>query len=246
MIARMLQTHITNNGQILPDPFWANVSMLLHGEGVDGGQVITDSAGKCTVSCIGGAGTGTGTLDKKFGVSSLYFPGANSKYYQIADTTNLQMSSGDFTIEFWVTTTPSSTLSRRVISLGGNANGNGYCGIAINVALNGMLNFSYSTTGTSWATSLNTATNEVLTSTWQHVAICRSGSNLYVYIDGVLKSSTTITGSIYAGTVHRFGVSTATAPASFMVGYMDEVRITKGICRYLTNFPTPSAPFSGF
>ena len=85
--------------------------------------------------------------------------------------------------------------------------------------------------------------------TWYHLALSRVSGNTKMFLNG------TQTGSTYADTNSylvgakgfNFGASTYdSSPYWFMNGYMDDVRITKGIGRYSSNFTAPSAAFPDF
>jgi hypothetical protein len=83
--------------------------------------------------------------------------------------------------------------------------------------------------------------------TWYHVACDRDGSgNLRVYIDGAMVSKTT-------GYTHNIRSGTGTADVGSVAGtnqydfngWMDEVRITKGVARYASDsgYTVPTAAF---
>lgn len=84
----------------------------------------------------------------------------------------------------------------------------------------------------SWTPSINT---------WYHIAVVRSGTNLYLFVDGVmLGAAEAISGLIgrFTGTVNIGGDSINTR---WMNGWIDEFRISKGTDRgWTTNFTAPS------
>jgi hypothetical protein len=62
------------------------------------------------------------------------------------------------------------------------------------------------------------------------------------FLNGVLVNTQTISiTSKDAGTTFNIGTNNNTG--NYFNGYIDEVRITKGIARYTSNFTVPSAPF---
>lgn len=74
---------------------------------------------------------------------------------------------------------------------------------------------------------VNSGVATVTLNTWQHVAGVWDGSSLYIYIDGVLKATTTgVTGSSFASTNNavQMGSDSYSTPESF-TGSVDEVRI---------------------
>ena len=54
--------------------------------------------------------------------------------------------------------------------------------------------------------------------------------------------SGTFTGSVFGGSVYRIGANVPLTGCHH--GYIDEVRITKGIARYTSNFTVPDKEFS--
>ena len=78
------------------DPHYANVSLLLHGDGADNGTVFTDNShSPKTVTAYGNAKTST--AQSKFGGSSIFFDG-NGDYLVSPSNSAFQFGTGDFTI----------------------------------------------------------------------------------------------------------------------------------------------------
>ena len=82
------------------------------------------------------------------------------------------------------------------------------------------------------------------TGQWYHVAVSRSGNSFRAFIDGVQIGSTVIySGTAYIPTAGGISIGAAEpyiSGGSFFDGYMQDLRITKGLARYTANF-TPSA-----
>lgn len=78
---------------------------------------------------------------------------------------------------------------------------------------------------------------------WQHLAFCRSGSSTRMFVNGVqIGSTATFSGTFRMDVIGKFFVVGVEGGADFN-GYIDEVRITKGVARYTSNFTPPSAAF---
>jgi hypothetical protein len=78
--------------------------------------------------------------------------------------------------------------------------------------------------------------------TWYHVALVRNGSNMLSFLNGVLANTQTISiTSKDAGTTFNIGTNNDTG--NYFNGYIDEVRITKGIARYTSNFTPQTTAF---
>jgi hypothetical protein len=164
----------------------------------------------------------------KYGSGSLYFTQAMN----FPDSTKLQLGTGDFTIEGWVSIESKATPT----SAGIVAKGTSTTGWSINISSTGKLQFAYTATSFAGATTL-------LQLTWYHFAVVRSGSaigNLKIYLNGVLDATSTVavttnfnqTSDMYLGATRGGG-------AFNLVGNIDDLRITKGVARYTANFTPP-------
>jgi hypothetical protein len=82
-------------------------------------------------------------------------------------------------------------------------------------------------------TSINDA-EEQYPNKWFHVAICAEDGDAYVFVDGVE------TGQSW-GTAGNIG--TMTLEIGTILHYIDEFRMTRGVCRYTSNFTPPDRAF---
>lgn len=207
-------------GAAQKDPFWANVSALLHMDGSNGGTTFTDQTGKTWTR----NGTPTiSTAQAKFGQSAVF--SGSSQWIDGPSSADFTFGTGDFTIECWAYFTATGA-NRGLFSFGSNL----------------TLYLSSSGANLYWfdgSTNLLTATGPAL-NTWHHIAIARQGTTLRMFINGVLVASATYSTNL---TSTNMRVGSATTGATNMQGYIDEVRITKGVARYTANFTPPSAPF---
>jgi Concanavalin A-like lectin/glucanases superfamily len=81
---------------------------------------------------------------------------------------------------------------------------------------------------------------------WYHIAVVRSGANLLFFIDGVQQGAAFNIGAAVirnSAAPLRIGGDAKTTGNDFN-GYMDELRISKGIARYTSGFTVPAAPFT--
>jgi hypothetical protein len=78
------------------------------------------------------------------------------------------------------------------------------------------------------------------TSTWIHFAVMRSGNTISIYKNGVLAGSTACSTSTYTyGAGNLWIGSFLGGTGRYFNGYIDDLRITKGIVRYIVS-ATPS------
>lgn len=174
------------------------------------------------------------TVVKKFGSASIAFDGTGD-WLTIVDNPSIQMRSGDFTIEGWVYITSLGS-ARGLVSKGTSTTG-----LTIGINSSNQLSATYTTTALTGTTALSA-------NTWYHFAIVRYGSssgNIKIYLNGTLEatSATAITTDFSSTDIMYIGADRAAG--SPMIGYMDDVRITKGFARYTANFTVPDAAFAG-
>jgi hypothetical protein len=215
------------------DPNFANVSLLLPFDGPNGSTTIIDrSPSPKTVTAVGDAQIST--AQSKFGGASLLLDG-NGDYLSTPHTSAYDISSGDFTLECWIRPV-SVSVTQTFISTRPDTN-DGF----IFRQNNASLLFAF--IGVSAANTTSPAT--LLANTWHHVAATRSGNDFRVFVDGQAGTvkTTSANGIPSTSTTLHIGVEQVSALNSLFNGYIDDLRITKGVARYTANFTPPIAPF---
>ena len=194
----------------------SNTKLMMHFNGID-----TSISIPLTLN----SGAQISTSQYKFGSSSLYLDGSND-YISIASYSYLRPNTGDFTIECWVRPSDVSNV-RRIISTttGGTTS----------------TDIIFKQEGAKFrvyfgSTALLSSSDVLTVNTWTHLACVRSGTNVYLFADGVQVASDTnsddITNSFrYIGGYYN--------TSEYFQGYIDEIRISKGYARYTSGF-TPS------
>jgi hypothetical protein len=227
-------------GQPVPnDPNFAFNSLLLHGNGTNGSTVITDSSGSPkTVTAFGNAQIST--AQSAFpGGASIAFDGAGDYALTPADST-LSLDA-DFTIELWHYLVASSPNSAPLSSGGyytAGKNGNWYFLIRDSSVI--FYSYDGQSNPISNQVSIPTSLNQ-----WNHFAISRSGSTLRIFKNGIEIGSFTNTRAFVDGGASGLNIGRLTIYGN-MNGYIDDLRITKGVARYTANFTPPTAPFPDF
>jgi len=87
-----------------------------------------------------------------------------------------------------------------------------------------------------------------VSNTWHHLAVTRSGNVHRMFQDGTSVGSWTNAYTYAQGrlTLGNYYQSLDTLnPSNIFAGYMQDIRITKGLARYTANFTPPTAEFSG-
>lgn len=233
------EDELVDTGGTVGDPNYSSVSVLLHGDGSAGGTTFTDN-GPGALTFTRNTKT-TETTQKKFGTASIYSSGsATSHYLKTTAYTPFQFGAGAFTIEAWVY--PTSLGSIGAICALRDA------GVAyswqLEIRTDGKLYLRISTNGT-YDTATPVSTGTVSANTWTHIAVVRSGDTLYFFINGAASGSATLTGTLYAANVD-FTVGSGKNGSSYyeqFTGYIDDLRITKGVARYTSAFDAPTEAF---
>ena len=195
---------------------------------------IFDNAAENDMETVGNAQISTSV--KKYGTGSLAFDGSGDRIL-VPGNQNLKLGSGNFTIEMWLYVNATSDM--QIINTGGSAN---YSYAIYKAGTN--LGFYLSSNGTSWNLVSGNTFGTVNTGTWYHVALVRNGSTVTPYLNGVAGTSATVTAALADFAVLGIGDSTQSTPgASTLNGYIDDLRITKGVARYTANFTPPTAAF---
>ena len=217
------------------DPYYGAVSLLLHGDGTNGSTTIVDnSPSPKTVTAVGNAQIST--TQSKFGGSSMYFDGTGD-CLQSAPSETFRLGNGDFTIECWAyfSALDANTTVLRLDS------GSGFNGVLF--AHTSSLNCYATSAGSSWDILTGQSLGSVTTGTWYHLCLTRSGSTFRGFLNGGVAFTATSSSSIYQlSPVVRIGAANS-GGAIAMNGYIQDLRITKGIARYTRNFTPPTTAF---
>jgi hypothetical protein len=199
---------------------------------------ITDATAKNDLETVGNAQIST--TQSKFGGSSMYFDGTGDWLYGATNDPRFGFGTGDFTIEFWAWKSANGSAGYDgVLTVLSGATTNWYVELS---ATRGFLFYNK----TSLQTCQNTTTTGINDSTWHHWAICRYGSTWYLFKDGIALTKNTDSigaSSISGGTIIYVGNGKDGASDYNFNGYIDDLRITKGIARYTSNFTPPTSAF---
>ena len=216
---------ITGSEKTPVDPQFGSVSLLLHGNGTNASTTITDSSRFAnTVTAVGNAQIST--AQSKFGGASIAFDGA-SDWLDIPSITFANNDS--LTLECWLYKTQRDNSNYSVVfGSGGAPNQIGYDDIT-----EGSI-FMYIDSGYGVAA----AGLAVPTNSWCHLAWTRQGATCRAFVNGILQGTGTRANAFNISRIGALGVL-----SNETNGYLDDIRITKGVARYTANFTPPTAPF---
>jgi hypothetical protein len=154
---------------------------------------------------------------------------------------------GEYTVEMWIYPTSISSggsdSSRYGTLLNQQALGSSIqWGLGFNSS--GQLVYTY------WngsATQQITHTTETISiNTWVHVGFTYTSSGTALFVNGVFKAATAMTGTPATSTTEPMfiGIEGRTGGSElYYQGFIDDLRITKGVARYTANFSVPTEAF---
>lgn len=222
---------IKATGTTVGDVHFPKVKLLLPFDGSNAATTTNDESNS-THSVTFAGGAQISTAESKFGGSSLYLNGNSGTKLTISQSSDFDFGTGDFTIEFWIKTSLSNndTQSRRVISFGVNdAN---------------RIQIFLSSTGIDFYDTSSVKVDgdiDVADGNWHHVAFTRSGTSLKGFVDGAQSGSTASNSTDYDNAAALTIGAYASTGLGRVVGYLEDLRITKGLARYTSAFTAPTS-----
>jgi hypothetical protein len=196
---------------------------------------IIDSTAKNDLETVGNAVIST--AQSKFGGSSMFFDGTGDYLKGNAFTAGLT-GSGDFTIEGWIYI---SSLPGAEVSICSTTETGG-TGIIFGLGGGGNVNklqLAIGNLSVANPTVVDSAT--FTTGAWVHFAAVRYSGTIYLFKNGVSVGTPTSA----SGTLDRQTVTVGAWPSgsATLTGYINDLRITKGIARYTQNFTPPTTAY---
>lgn len=218
------------------DPNFSSVVLLCHMDGTNGSTTFIDSSAAAHSLTSSGTAKLT-TAQKKFGTASFDVTGTSADNVQAADSADWEFGSGQFTVEGWIQPTSTPSGVKGVLAHWGTSGNLGWF-FGYNST---TLSFFYSTTGSD-NPSVGAAASPT-TNVWTFIAADRDASNvLRVYSAGSVVASATVSATFFNST-RTLKIGNDETGSRGFPGYLDELRITKGVARYGGAFTPPTAPF---
>jgi hypothetical protein len=184
---------------------------------------------------------------KKWGYSGVF--NGTTAYLTVPDSEDFDFGSGDFTLECYVNLSAEAT-THGIVSQGDSFFGDRAFVFALDKISGNNYNFyvSYSIDGTNNIILTRDAGIFTL-GTFYHIALVRNGPDLRLFKDGTQIGATYNIGtSIIFNSSGTFNVGMTLYNASLYYlfnGYIDEIRISKGIARWTSNFTPPTSQYAG-
>ena len=167
-----------------------------------------------------------GTVTKN-NLYSISFNGT-SDFLSVSSSTGFSYNANDFTWEMWIYPTTPNWVSTTTVLLDHTG---GVGGLFVS---NNRLVYYNSTVITTTASN----TLIVNSSTWTHIAAARSNNVTSLFVNGAFATSITDSNNYNISRALVIG-TTSTGLINYFRGYIEDVRITKGVARYTASFVPP-------
>ena len=221
---------------------YEDVSLLLRGNTAPGPLVIADeSYAPKSLTITGNASISYNPV--KYGSTSISFDGTDD-WIETSVTNDFVFGNEPFTIEAWV----------YLNQLGADYGifsymNNSLYGYVLTIGTNGVLAFGDYNSSIQF--SLATPSPVITQANqWYHVAICKEGTSanqVRLFVNGQIVASGTRNANIpvaVSGLPGRIGAWRYSTGRRSLNGYIDDLRITKGVARYTANFTPSELPSS--
>jgi hypothetical protein len=166
-----------------------------------------------------------------------YFDGTGD-YLEIADSEDWNFGTGDFTIDFWIWRDGAQSSVAGIVQQWTGTDGKRAW--QLKFSGDNYLTAFISDDGLYDAAENITDSVALADQTWIHVALVRVGSTVTLYKDG------NSVGTLEQDTVFNVDqvVWVGRNGAIYFKGYLDELRVSKGIARWTENFTPPTEPYN--
>jgi hypothetical protein len=235
---------------LVRDPNFSNVSLLLHLDGAIGSTTFTDSSA-FALNLTPNGNVQMNPTQSKFGGASALFDGTGDFLSRAYDV-NFDFVLSDFTFEAWIYPTASKASGSRIMSTGGTGVAwNNTTGIhtLIQLTSTGFINLQLANNTGTPVSVASTGSVFAPNNAWSFLSVSVVGSNAHLAINGVSQTFA-LAARARPSTNPQIAIGTipgeAGAVGTAFQGYMDEVRLTKGVGRYTGSFTPPALPFPNY
>jgi hypothetical protein len=194
---------------------------------------IFDNTTKNNIVTVGNSQISTAV--KKYGTGSIAFDGAGDEL-TIPQNAVFQFGTGDFTIECWVYCTNLSGGTGGAMQL-----------IDFRASTSSEVRPVFGISGGTFyyytAGAIRISSGSILTNTWYHVAVSRVSGTTRMFVNGTKVGVDYVDSNSYLISAPIIGSAGSWVSGYDFVGYMDDIRITKGVGRYAANFTPPQQAF---
>lgn len=225
------------------DEHWSKVVALLHMDGAHGATSISDSTGRTWTRT--GTGAALSNEQSRFGPTSLKNTNPSSDFNAAA---GILTATDLFTVEGWfyllgAPFTGSGNAQEHALVTQGAFSANGAFGAGIRYS---TMKLYFDFRGGNGGDGGIEGSSTLSLNTWYHFAATWDGATHRGFINGALEYAVAKSfGWKNTGQPMRVGRMTENSSVweRAINGYIDEVRVTKGVARYTSAFTPPASPF---
>jgi hypothetical protein len=223
---------------LLGDPFFEYVTMLLPGNGTNGGQnntFLDSSTNNFTITRNGN--TTQGTFSPYGSNWSNYFGGVSGNYLAPQSaTSSVAFGTGNFTFECWLNA-DSTSGNNFVLDARSSGTQNNLCFLI----QSGSWLWQYA-----GSNIISTSSGMITVGTWNHVAFVRNSGTLSLYVNGSLITSVSdSTNYAAAAAAGRPGIAGGGFNTTeIFKGYISNLRIVVGTAVYTSAFTPSTTPLT--
>lgn len=222
------------------DPYFDSVVLLAPFSGEDADTSSTDLSNSGHTLTF----AGTAALDsdiRKFGFTSLLLDG-DSDYISLASNTDFNFD-GDFTMEAWLRLNAQDNNFSCIFGSNQTSFTTGACFFNA-YGTSAPNNQRKVTFGDHTQSTFLYSTTLLSTDVWYHVAISRTGSTIKLFVDGVEEDSASNSATFAFNTNgSRIGSNGWDGANGYVDGWIENLRITKGVGRYTGTFTPPERAY---
>jgi len=172
------------------------------------------------------------------GAGYVEFDGS-TEYLSIADSADLRLGTGTFTIEAWIYPhTVSPTYNSSIVVKGSSSAAATW---QFDISNTSKLRFQYD------ASSSFSSSSSLVANVWTHVAVVREGTGTNetkLYINGVLDTTGTVASDFSTTDTMKIGRNRGGGVVTYYNGYISNLRVLKGTALYTSDFTPPSSPLT--
>lgn len=226
--------------ELVDEPYINETNLLLHFDDKGKSPVLSSAVSdyKGHLVTINGDVTTSSYTPYNKG-TSVYFDGSGDTLSYAYDS-RFDISTGDFTIEMFVC--PKSDISQyQTFMLLRTSNSP----IGLWFGMNyGKVNALIGDSTAPYEVNL-LGTSNLLKNKWTHIALTRTGNEFQLFQDFVLVASSIWSGTIYVTTSSNLQIGGEGVTGYNYTGFIDDLKITKGVSRYYSGFVDKNLPTDG-
>jgi len=221
------------------DDQFNRVSFLSHFDGANNGvnNAFDDgSASNHTITANGSAAQGSfGPFARPDGEWGVSFDGGSyvtSNYLQVAESSDFDFGTGDFTVEFFFFNRAYGAYYDYLVTFGNSTTTTSSFGIYLEGGTN--INLWQNSAAIASSTSYNT-------NQWYHLAVVRASGTVKVYLDGSEIKSASFSSDISSPGGMNVANWRLASDSQYFNGIISNLRVVKGTAVYTGNFTAPTS-----